>query len=60
MTQPSCCICDPEQCAADDTGQHCADRSCGVCLHGCPAPDGEPCCQDGPSTVTVELPGISR
>ncbi|MDI5936965.1 MULTISPECIES: hypothetical protein [unclassified Micromonospora] len=40
---PACCICDPEACAADDTGEHCAEQSCGACLHGCPAPDGQ-CC----------------
>lgn len=31
-----CCICDPQLCTTDDTGQHCADRSCGRCLHGWP------------------------
>lgn len=45
-TRPTCCTCDPTICAADDTGDHCAERSCGVCLHGCPAID-TPCCQDG-------------
>lgn len=36
--QPTCvaCVCDPLLCGSDDTGQHCADRSCGSCLHGCP------------------------
>ncbi|WP_405101488.1 hypothetical protein [Micromonospora sp. NBC_01412] len=38
-----CCICDPVACADDDTGEHCNDRSCGSCLHGCPAPHGH-CC----------------
>ncbi|MEO3781552.1 hypothetical protein ABGB16_33200 [Micromonospora sp. B11E3] len=40
---PACCICDPQECAADDTGEHCITRSCGSCLHGCPAPDDQ-CC----------------
>ncbi|MEU4779231.1 hypothetical protein [Micromonospora sp. NPDC023633] len=43
MNPADCCICDPHLCATDDTGEHCNDRSCGFCLHGCPAPDGE-CC----------------
>ena len=44
---PSCCICDPETCRADTSGKHCADRGCGTCLHGCPAPAGKPCCLNG-------------
>lgn len=44
--RPGCCICDPATCLADDSGDHCAARSCGVCLHGCPA-DDQPCCLDG-------------
>ncbi|WDZ87221.1 hypothetical protein [Micromonospora cathayae] len=46
-TRPGCCICDPATCLADDSGDHCIERSCGVCLHGCPAPVDEPCCLDG-------------
>lgn len=46
MPIPACCICDPAVCAADDTGEHCEIRSCGSCLHGCPAPIGE-CCDAG-------------
>ena len=48
-----CCRCNPALCATDDTGQHCTDQACGWCLHGCPAPDDEPCCMDGP-TVTIQ------
>lgn len=44
--QPDCCRCDPELCATDDTGEHCDTQSCGVCLHGCPAPVGVPCCRE--------------
>ncbi|MER7272056.1 hypothetical protein ABT344_27575 [Micromonospora carbonacea] len=40
---PECCICDPVACAADDTGEYCIEQSCGACLHGCPAPEGQ-CC----------------
>lgn len=38
LPKPRCpaCRCDPELCESDDTGQHCADQSCGSCLHGCP------------------------
>lgn len=43
---PPCCRCDPALCAADDTGEHCNTQSCGVCLHGCPAPVGVPCCRE--------------
>ncbi|MFC3504842.1 hypothetical protein ACFOOK_28275 [Micromonospora krabiensis] len=48
--RPACCICDPARCAADDTGEYCNDKSCGSCLHGCPAPAGE-CC-DASAEVT--------
>lgn len=37
------CTCDPTLCETDDTGQHCADRSCGSCLHGCPDDDPNGC-----------------
>lgn len=30
------CRCTPELCESDDTGQHCIDAGCGVCLNGCP------------------------
>ena len=30
------CVCVPFLCRTDDTGEHCADMSCGPCLHGCP------------------------
>jgi hypothetical protein len=36
------CVCHPMTCAADDTGQHCHDRSCGPCLHGCPTDECNP------------------
>lgn len=39
---PGCC-CDPVLCESDDTGEHCADRSCGTCLHGCPLDGCEAC-----------------
>ncbi|MBP2704453.1 helix-turn-helix transcriptional regulator [Microbispora sp. RL4-1S] len=42
--RPRCCSCDPFWCRTDESGEHCATRSCGRCLHGCPAPDGE-CCE---------------
>ncbi|MEU8278193.1 helix-turn-helix domain-containing protein [Microbispora bryophytorum] len=42
--RPRCCRCDPFWCRTDESGEHCATRSCGRCLHGCPAPDGE-CCE---------------
>lgn len=42
--RPRCCTCDPFWCRTDESGEHCATRSCGRCLHGCPAPDGE-CCE---------------
>ncbi|MGI5161429.1 helix-turn-helix domain-containing protein [Microbispora sp. CA-102843] len=42
--RPRCCVCDPWWCRTDESGEHCAERSCGRCLHGCPAPDGE-CCE---------------
>lgn len=38
-----CCICDATVCAADESGDHCIDRSCAYCLHGCPAGE-RPCC----------------
>jgi hypothetical protein len=41
-----CCTCDPDLCESDDTGEHCEIRSCGACLHGCPAAAGQPCCLD--------------
>ncbi len=37
------CRCDPAQCEADDSGQHCADQSCGSCLHGCPLDNCRAC-----------------
>ncbi|XTZ17076.1 hypothetical protein ACQSSU_06765 [Micromonospora echinospora] len=49
---PGCCICDPATCAADDTGEHCTDMSCGVCLHGCPAAVDQTCCLDEPAEVS--------
>lgn len=55
----ACCTCNPIDCATDDTGDHCNSQSCGYCLHGCPAPDDEPCCLDGPSIITVLIPGVS-
>lgn len=45
--RPACCTCDTAACLADDTGEHCQDRGCGTCLHGCPAPAGQRCCLDG-------------
>ena len=45
---PACCRCDPKTCADDDMGDHCAEQSCGWCLHGCPAPVGVPCCREEP------------
>jgi len=45
--RPACCICNPDLCTADDDGEHCNDQSCGSCLHGCPAPDGQ-CCNTDP------------
>ena len=43
---PPCCRCDAVKCRQDDSGDHCIEQSCGVCLHGCPASDGEPCCRE--------------
>ncbi|MEV7805050.1 helix-turn-helix transcriptional regulator [Microbispora sp. NPDC088329] len=43
--RPRCCRCDPFWCRTDESGEHCAERSCGRCLHGCPAPDGVTCCE---------------
>ncbi|MGI5245062.1 hypothetical protein [Dactylosporangium sp. CA-139066] len=39
MTRCPECVCDPELCETDDTGEHCVDRACGPCLHGCPLDD---------------------
>ncbi|MER7126675.1 hypothetical protein [Micrococcus luteus] len=47
---PPCCRCNPLVCAADDTGEHCADQACGVCLHGCPALTDDLCCLLRPAT----------
>jgi hypothetical protein len=33
------CRCDPVLCETDASGEHCADQSCGTCLHGCPLDD---------------------
>ncbi|GAA0969936.1 hypothetical protein GCM10009555_017990 [Acrocarpospora macrocephala] len=38
------CRCDPEQCA-DEEGEHCHDRRCTWCIHGCPSVDEAKCCQ---------------
>lgn len=37
------CRCDPVLCETDPTGEHCADQSCGTCLHGCPLDDCQVC-----------------
>lgn len=41
------CRCDPVLCETDPSGEHCADQSCGTCLHGCPLDDCPVCPFDG-------------
>ena len=44
---PPCCICPPD-CQgvdAEDAAKQC-NVMCAICLHGCPALDGETCCQE--------------
>jgi hypothetical protein len=40
---PPCCTCNPATCGATDDA--CLDAGCDVCVHGCPAIVGQPCCQ---------------
>lgn len=54
--RPACCICDPVLCDTVPDGEHCMERSCGSCLHGCPAPDGE-CCNTDPDQLDA-LKGV--
>lgn len=43
--QCSGCVCDPVLCEnATPEGDHCEERSCGSCLHGCPVEGGCPVC----------------
>ena len=40
--QPTCpefCRCDPILCATDDTGDHCIESRCAICIDGCPLGD---------------------
>jgi hypothetical protein len=46
------CRCDPVLCETDASGQHCADQSCGTCLHGCPL-DYCTVCNDIPDAAEV-------
>ncbi|MFE7868824.1 hypothetical protein ACFUYE_00530 [Micromonospora humida] len=41
---PPCCPNAPTGCPDETT-------ACGTCLHGCPAPIGQPCCLDQPATA---------
>lgn len=56
-TRPGCCECDPTRCRpgqADDGQEYCETTGCPVCLMGCPAPAGQPCCLDGAATTHTD------